>query len=61
MPVWVVTEPLAAGRLVRVMADYSAQSLPFNAIYPQNRYVPLKVRCFVDFIKQKVTDNARYQ
>ncbi|WP_028112516.1 LysR family transcriptional regulator [Ferrimonas kyonanensis] len=61
MPAWMVAEHLTAGRLIRVMADYSAQSIPFNAIYPQNRYVPLKVRCFVDFLKQKITDNAIYQ
>lgn len=51
LPIWMVHEHLNSGRLVQVLSDYKAVSIPLNAIYPQNRYVPLKVRCFVDFLK----------
>ncbi|MBA5761073.1 LysR family transcriptional regulator [Vibrio sp. 404] len=55
MPIWMVKEHLDSGRLQQVLSDFAGQNLPFNAIYPQNRYVPLKVRCFVDFLKQKLS------
>ena len=61
LPMWMVHEHFQSGRLKQVMPDYSGQTLPFNAIYPQNRYVPLKVRCFVDFMKQKLSENAMYK
>lgn len=61
LPIWMVGEYLKSGRLKQVLSDYEAQTLPFNAIYPQNRYVPLKVRCFVDFMKQKLSENSIYE
>lgn len=61
LPIWMVGEHLTSGRLKQVLPDYKAQTLPFNAIYPQNRYVPLKVRCFVDFMKLKLSENPMYK
>ncbi|WP_299794917.1 substrate binding domain-containing protein [uncultured Shewanella sp.] len=61
LPIWMVGEHLKSGRLQQVLPDYKTQTLPFNAIYPQNRYVPLKVRCFVDFMKLKLSENTMYK
>ena len=55
LPIWMVDEHLKSGRLKQVLSDYKALSIPMNAIYPQNRYVPLKVRCFIDFLKSEFT------
>jgi DNA-binding transcriptional LysR family regulator len=57
LPVWMLAEYLKSGRLTQILTDYNAGSIPLNAIYPQNRYVPLKVRCFVDFLKQELANN----
>ncbi|WP_299794954.1 LysR family transcriptional regulator [uncultured Shewanella sp.] len=57
LPMWMVEEHLSAGRLKLVMPEYVVQPLPFNAIFPQSRYVPLKVRAFIDFIKLKLQQN----
>lgn len=61
LPIWMVDSHLKSGRLKQIMPDYVAKPLPFNAIYPQSRYVPLKVRCFVDFVKQKLSENPVYK
>lgn len=61
LPVWMVDEHLKSGRLKKVLPNYVSKPLPFNAIYPQNRYVPLQVRCFVDFIKQKIFENPKFR
>ena len=57
LPIWMVDEHLKTGRLQRILADYDANPVPFNAIYPQTRYVPLKVRCFIDFLKKALAAN----
>jgi DNA-binding transcriptional LysR family regulator len=58
LPIWMVDEHLRSGRLIQLLTDYQADELPFNAIYPQNRYVPLKARCFVDFMKEKLAQST---
>lgn len=44
-----VAGDLAAGRLVQVMADWTAPDVVVNALYPSRRHVPPKVRAFIDF------------
>lgn len=60
LPVWMLAKHLKSGRLTQILTDYNAGSIPLNAIYPQNRYVPLKVRCFVDFLKQELANNEMF-
>ncbi|MBY6019663.1 LysR family transcriptional regulator [Ferrimonas balearica] len=57
LPVWMVEQALSDGRLVQVLASYQADNVPFNALYPQSRHVPLKVRCFIDFLKEKLAQH----
>jgi DNA-binding transcriptional LysR family regulator len=57
LPIWMVKEHLQTGLLEQVLADYQSDNLPFNVVYPQNRYIPLKVRAFVDFLKEKLNQN----
>jgi len=61
LPIWMVDEHLKSGRLTQILTDYKAVSIPLNAIYPQNRYVPLKVRCFVDFLKTEFANSDVFQ
>ncbi|WP_375753835.1 LysR family transcriptional regulator [Vibrio sp. HN007] len=57
LPIWMVDEYLRTGKLIQVLKEYDAGNIPINAIYPQNRYVPLKVRCFIDFIRDRLKSN----
>ncbi|MGQ9368617.1 LysR substrate-binding domain-containing protein [Azospirillum sp. ST 5-10] len=44
-----ILEPLVAeGRLERVLPEWRYEPHPVHAVYPSNRYIPLKVRRFVD-------------
>lgn len=54
LPIWMMDEHLQSGKLVRVLEEYPSDTVPINAIYPQNRHVPLKVRCFVNFIQEQL-------
>jgi DNA-binding transcriptional LysR family regulator len=50
VPIYIVDADLAAGRLVRVLADYEAAATPVSAVYPHSRFLSAKVRSFVDFL-----------
>ncbi|MCX2791314.1 LysR family transcriptional regulator [Vibrio sp. Sgm 5] len=54
LPIWMVEHHLKEGRLTQLMSDYIGQNLPFNAVYLQSRYTPLKVRCLIDYLKEKL-------
>jgi DNA-binding transcriptional LysR family regulator len=50
LPNFIVDEALAAGRLVTVLADWSAPPITINAVYLSARHVPKKIRTFIDFL-----------
>ncbi|MDK9739454.1 LysR family transcriptional regulator [Vibrio sp. D404a] len=54
LPIWMMDEYLQSGELVRVLEEFPSDAVPINAIYPQSRHVPLKVRCFVNFIQEQL-------
>ncbi|MEL7332115.1 MAG: LysR family transcriptional regulator [Cyanobacteria bacterium J06560_2] len=58
LPNWLVDEDIAAGRLMAVLPEYAVTATNFDTaawlVYPSRRYVPLKVRVFMDFLKQLV-------
>lgn len=50
--VWHVHEDLRSGRLVRVLPDYTLPDTAISAVMPQRRFVPTRVRVFVDFLAE---------
>jgi DNA-binding transcriptional LysR family regulator len=52
---FVVEEDLASGRLVEVLAGFGGRTRPYNVIYPHSRFVPPRVRAFIDFLATQVT------
>lgn len=52
LPRFVVEDALADGRLRQVMATYSPPSSGLFAVRPSRRYVPARVRLFIDFLRE---------
>lgn len=56
LPSWLVGADLQAGTLVNAFPDYAVTATDFNTavwlVYPSRAYVPLKVRLFIEFLKQ---------
>ena len=48
--IWDVGDDMAAGRLVRVLADWPSPAAAIHALYPTSRHLSAKVRSFVDFL-----------
>jgi DNA-binding transcriptional LysR family regulator len=57
-PTYIIHDDLAAGRLVRLLDDWSLQPLTVNIAYPTRRHLPAKVRCFVDFFVEQFARHA---
>ena len=49
---WEVADDLAAGRLVSVLDEFSAPANGIYAVFPQRKHLPLRVRLWIDFLKQ---------
>lgn len=58
LPNWLIEDDLQAGTLVNVFSNYDVTATEFNTaawlVYPSRAYVPLKVRVFIDFLKQSI-------
>jgi DNA-binding transcriptional LysR family regulator len=48
-PSYVVHEAISAGRLVALLKDWRAPTIPVHVIYAPNRYLSAKVRVFIDW------------
>lgn len=50
---WDIGPELAAGRLVRVLPQYQAsRKVAIHAVYPSRRFLPAKVRLFIDYLAE---------
>lgn len=48
---WEVGDDLHAGRLVTVLDEHAAPANAICALFPQRRQLPLRVRMFIDYLK----------
>ncbi|MEW5889025.1 MAG: LysR family transcriptional regulator [Pseudomonadota bacterium] len=55
---WEVGADLAAGRLVAVLQDYAAPPNGIHVVFPQRKHLPLRVRLFIDFLKNSYGNPA---
>ena len=53
---WEVGSDIAAGRLVTVLDDFAAPPVGIYAVFPQRRQLPLRVRLFIDLLRQTYSD-----
>ena len=48
---WEIQAELKRGELVTVLDEFAVSSYDIQAVYPQQRYLPAKVRHFIDYLK----------
>ncbi len=49
-PAWLFTPEIASGRVRVVLREYERALSDVSAIYPSQRRLPARVRCFIDFL-----------
>ncbi|MBI3523038.1 MAG: LysR family transcriptional regulator [Betaproteobacteria bacterium] len=52
-PTFLVHEALQRKKLLRILADWEADELTIFAVYPHRKFLPPKVRSFIDFLAQR--------
>jgi DNA-binding transcriptional LysR family regulator len=55
---WEVDADLAAGRLVAVLEEFAAPPNGIYAVFPQRKHMPLRVRLWIEHIRQRYGDPA---
>lgn len=53
-PDWLVETDIQQGRLTEILTDYKPTTLDINVIYPARRFLPAKVRLFINFLQQEL-------
>jgi DNA-binding transcriptional LysR family regulator len=53
-----VDADLAAGRLVAVLEEFAAPPNGIYAVFPQRKHMPLRVRLWIEHIRQRYGDPA---
>jgi len=54
---WLVQEHIKKGRLTILLKNYELTPYDVNAVYPERRYVPEKVKRLIDHLKEKYKDS----
>ena len=53
-PTFIAAEAIRRGQLVQILKDFPAPVLDMCAVFPGNRFVPQRVRAFVDFLAARL-------
>ena len=58
---WEVHDDIRAGRLVSVLDAFAAPPNGIYAVFPHAKHMPLRVRLWIDFLKQTYSDEAYWR
>ncbi len=59
-PTFVFGEYLASGKLVQLLPDFANLELTVHAVFPSARYLPSKVRQFIDYLTAEWADGPSW-
>ncbi|AOJ06964.1 LysR family transcriptional regulator [Burkholderia mayonis] len=60
LPTFAAAEPIRAGALVRVLADWTAPDLGIYAVYASRKQMPLAMRTMIDFLAERFGDTPAW-
>lgn len=55
-PTFIVGDAIRAGKLEIILPDYRPKVIGLYAIYPSNRHLSAKVRAFIDFVVEEISE-----
>lgn len=61
IPDYIVAEDVEAGRLARVLTDYPSLEMTVQALYLDARYMPLRLRRFIDYLAEEFSGMQRWR
>ena len=54
LPTYFIQDEIESGKLIELFPDYGAPRRPIYILYPHARYLPMKTRLFIDFLRAYV-------
>ncbi len=60
-PTFVVGDDIKSGRLQAVLREYAALEVSIYAVYPQRRHLSPKVRAFLDFMRERISERPYWE
>ncbi|MCH8307675.1 MAG: hypothetical protein IH930_05985 [Proteobacteria bacterium] len=60
-PTFIVGEDIQDGRLTPILRDYEALEATMFLVYPQRRHLSPKVRAFVDFMAERISETPYWE
>jgi DNA-binding transcriptional LysR family regulator len=59
LPDYMCAEELSAGAFEEVLNDWPEPPVECHAIYPATRHLPLRVRSFLDFVVESMSEDRQ--
>jgi len=56
MPTFLASDAILEGKLRLVLREYQTIDLDIYAVYASRHHLPVKIRVFIDFLKEQITD-----
>jgi DNA-binding transcriptional LysR family regulator len=56
LPSFLASDPVRSGELKLVLPDHEATEMSLYAVYASRKFLPAKIRVFIDFIKERISD-----
>ena len=61
LPAFIVGNDIRQNRLVPLFRQWSIATVPLHAVYPANRHIAVKVRRFVAFLAERLSEEADFR
>jgi DNA-binding transcriptional LysR family regulator len=58
MPLWLIDDDIAQGRLVRLLPEFESMPVTLFAVYTSRQYMSPKLRTFIDFLSERLGAQA---
>ena len=57
---YVVSEAISQGALIEILKPFSQEEVPIYVAYPQRRILSRKIRCFIDFVEERLPKEKKW-
>ncbi len=61
LPSFIAATAIQSGQVAPILVDYGAPPLGIHAVFPGARYMPFRVRAFVDYLAQRIGDTPYWE
>lgn len=61
LPTFLVSDDINQGKLIKLLPEYQVGITPFYVVFPEKKYMPPKVRAYIDFLVEFFENNTMFK